>query len=365
MVPLVGGQLTIDQIHLAIRFFLSQPTDLLRLFISKKKALINFLTIEFQHRFLKSAYVSGYPYRLIIETGNVCPLRCVLCPTGRRENGLPTGFLSFLDFKKIVDELGDYLIIIDLYNWGEPLLNTEIFEIVRYARDKNILVILSSNLNHFDKAICKKLIRCDLNLLMISLYGASQETVETYQRGNNFENVIENVRRVVEEKRKSKRKKPFLQWRFMVTRYNEHEIPKAIEIAKKIGIDFLELGCFRCDMSKEVFLDNASQFESVREWLPKNERYSMYDYIHKRKKILRKNDCSFLWTQSVVNWDGSVFPCCAVYGERWNFGNMFRSNFREIWNNAKYRASREMIARGKGTGTKTICDICKKNNAQI
>lgn len=355
-------QLGMNQIKLVIKLVMNQPTDLFRLIV-RKKALVNFLTIEFQHRVLKSAYVSGYPYYLTIETGNVCPLRCVFCPTGQREEGLPKGFLRFTDFKKIIDELGDYLYIVELYNWGEPFLNTEIFEMVKYAKDKKIFVTISSSLNHFDKALCQKLIRCDLDLLMISLYGASQETVETYQRGNNFKNVIGNVRLIVGERKKSKRRKPFLQWRFMVTKYNEHEISKAMEIAKKIGIDFLELGYFRCDMSKLPFLNDVSEFESVKEWLPKNEAYSCYDYAHKRKKILPNNDCSFLWTHSVVNWDGSVFPCCAVFDKKWNFGNMFRSNFGKIWNNIKYRASRDKITRDKDIGSKTICHICKRNNA--
>lgn len=355
-------QLQINQIKLITKLIKNQSTDLLRLII-RRKALINFLTVEFQHRFLKSAYVSGYPYYLTIEPGNVCQLKCVLCPTGQREEGLPKGFLNFTNFKKIIDELGDYLYIVELYNWGEPFLNTEIFRMVKYARDRNIFVMISSTLNRFNKALCQKLMGCNLNLLMISLYGASQETVETYQRGNNFKRVIENIKLIVEERRKSKRRKPFLQWRFMVTKYNEHEISEATEIAKKIGIDFLELARLRCYMSKQPFLDTISQFENVKEWLPKNEAYSYYDYAHKGRKILLNNDCSFLWTRSVVNWDGSVFPCCAVFDKKWNFGNMFKSDFGKIWNNIKYRASRDKIARDKEVGPKTACHICKKNNA--
>lgn len=149
----------------------------------------------------------------------------------------------------------------------------------------------------------------------------------------------------------------------MVTKYNEKEISKARDIAKEIGIDFLELGFFRCDMSKLPFLDDSSQFENVKEWLPKNEAYSCYDYTRKRKKVMLENDCSFLWTRSVVNWDGSIFPCCAVFDKRWNFGNMFRTNFREIWNNIRYSSSREKVAKDKEIGPKTICHICRRNNA--
>jgi len=108
-------QIEVNQIKLISKLIKNQSTDLLRLII-KRKALINFLTVQLQHRFLKSAYVSGYPYYLTIEPGNVCQLKCVLCPTGQREEGLPKGFLNFTNFKKIIDELGDYLYIVELYN---------------------------------------------------------------------------------------------------------------------------------------------------------------------------------------------------------------------------------------------------------
>jgi radical SAM protein with 4Fe4S-binding SPASM domain len=134
-------------------------------------------------------------------------------------------------------------------------------------------------------------------------------------------------------------------------------------LAKEIGVDHIEFAKILCDMSQRFFLDPESQFENVKEWLPHDERYSAYDNILKRRKKALKNDCSSLWTRSVMNWDGTIFPCCNVYGKKWGFGNALEEGFTTIWNNDDYRSSRERVANGKITMKKTICDICAQNKA--
>jgi len=351
-----------DEIKHALIFIRDQPRDLFGI-LMKPKAILNFFLVEFQHRFLKNSHVAGFPYHLTVETGNFCPLHCPLCPTGQGKEGLPKGFLTFENFKKIIDELCDYLLIVELYNWGEPFLNNEFFKMIRYAKDKNIIVTTSSNLNIFDDKMCRELIDSGLNLLMVSLDGASQETVETYQRGNNFAKVISNMKKIIEEKRKLGSQKPLVQWKFFVTKFTEKEMPKARKLAKEIGVNYIEFAKILCDMSQRFFLDPGSQFENVKEWLPNNEHYSAYDNASKRRKKALKNDCSSLWTRAVMNWDGTIFPCCNVYEKKWGFGNALEEGFSTIWNNNDYWSSRERVVSGKITVKKTICHMCAQNKA--
>ena len=72
---------------------------------------------------LKHTRLCYLPTRISIETGNICNLKCPLCPTGRKDPGPSRGFMAFEDYKKIIDELSRDLILVRLYNWGEPLLN--------------------------------------------------------------------------------------------------------------------------------------------------------------------------------------------------------------------------------------------------
>ncbi len=233
---------------------------------------------------------------------------------------------------------------------------------IRYAYNRGIKVNLSSNLNYFNKAMAEELVKSGCALLLVSLYGASQESASKYQVGINFNRVMDNARAIVAA-RKGKGA-PFLTWEFGITRYNEHEIPKARQMARGV-FDRLWLAPISCDMGEQLFMDKQNQFENVKEWLPEDERWSMYSYSRKERKNIRRNSCSFLYSQSVINWDGSVSPCCAYYDGQYDFGNMFETNFNHIWNNQSYRASRKLIFKSKESKVKTICAICKKNDAML
>jgi radical SAM protein with 4Fe4S-binding SPASM domain len=76
----------------------------------------------------------------------------------------------------------------------------------------------------------------------------------------------------------------------------------------------------------------------------------------KKKQI----KCNLLWKTAVINWDGAVLPCCAVYGERHAFGNVFEEPFVSIWNNEKYRSARQEVL-NKREKSPTICHTCKEN----
>ena len=138
------------------------------------KQKINFF-LSYIHYYLKSLHLYSYPPKIFIDTFNKCNLRCELCPTGKNAEGREKGSMDFSVFKKIMDEIGDYLWILNLYNWGEPLLNKELFRMVRYAKQKKIDVVISTNLNIFNDDICSEMINSGLDQLIVSLDGTSQE----------------------------------------------------------------------------------------------------------------------------------------------------------------------------------------------
>lgn len=325
---------------------------------------INYFLILLARKF-KLTRVFAYPIKLTVCSGNVCNLKCALCPVGQNDKGRNKGLMEFCTFKKIIDECGPYLYKLDLFNWGEPFLNKDIFKMVRYAKKFKIKVIISSNLKHFNEKVCSELIKSGVDDLIVSLDGTSQESVNKYQVGNDFNEVISNIKKLVKEKKALNSIKPIIQWRFLVNRYNENEIEEAKDLAKEIGVDKLEITIFRCDMGNELLFTSKEQFENVQEWLPGNETLSMYDYPNKMKKKTKVKECSWLWTQATINWNGSVSPCCAVWHEKFDFGNINSVSFRKIWNNKKYQEARRINRGDRINALDSICSICYLNNATI
>ncbi|MDD5192067.1 MAG: radical SAM protein [Candidatus Nanoarchaeia archaeon] len=324
------------------------------------KKFMNLVLIAFQHGFIKNSRVLGYPTRLVIEPINICNLKCPLCPTGQGNKAQPRGKIRLSDFKLIINELGDYLYEIDLFNWGEPFLNPEIYSMVSYARSKNIRVKISTNFNTLKPGEIKKIVKSGLSSIIISLDGASQESLDKYRTGSNFEKVILNIRALVLEKKKQNSRYPKIIWQFLIMKHNEHEIDKAKKIAEQLGIE-IEFRPVRTDLGKEIFENDKKKIEDYKEWLPSRDIYSRFDYKNKKRKV-RIKTCMFLWTQSAIGWDGEVFPCCAVYDYKYSFGNMFKEGrFKNVWNNYKYKEARKMVRTRKITDSSIVCGPCMVN----
>lgn len=307
--------------------------------------------------FLGHAYLWYFPNKLTIDIGNVCNLKCPLCPTGRGDRGASRGLMAFEDFKTIIDQIGKYLTNLELYNWGEPLLHRDLVRMVRYAKRKKIPVCISTNLNTLDRKMAEELISTNIDKIFISCDGASPETYAKYRVGGNFDRVIANIRLLTEAKERSGNHYTRLVFLFHVFRHNEHEIERAKALARELGIE-ARINRMRTDMGKEIFEKDRESIERDGEWIPENPVYSAFDLARKRKK--KKVGCKDLWSTAVINWDGSVLPCCAVYGERYAFGNVLRESFRSIWNNGRYKAARREVKNGVGD-SHTICHTCREN----
>jgi len=307
------------------------------------------------YTFLGKTRLPYYPSKISIESGNLCNLRCPLCPTGQQDKSAKKGFISFDIFKKIVDEMGQYLTVIRLYNWGEPMLNKDFLRMVHYAKERGINIKISTNLSmRMEDDQIEALVKAGLEKIYISCNGASSETYLKYHVGGDFDLVMDNMKRLVQKKREIPGCHTKLVWLFHVFKHNEHEIAAAKELAKKIGVK-IKISKMRPDMGKEVFETTQRALERDRAWMPDNPEFTVVST--KQKKRI---GCMLPWTETMINWDGSVLPCCAVYSEKYAFGNILENSFKEIWNNDMYIAARKEIL-GIKNDKQTICHICKSS----
>ena len=128
------------------------------------------------------------PHILNIEPGNICNLSCPLCPTGSNDPSLKKGMCSFKLFQKVFDQLNGQLECVNLYSWGEPLLNIELGEIIRYIKGSKrpVKVITSTNLNIKDRRALDDFIASGIDEVIVSCDGATKESYVKYRIGGNF-----------------------------------------------------------------------------------------------------------------------------------------------------------------------------------
>lgn len=323
------------------------------------RRILNLALNRFQ-LFLRLPKIIGYPTYLVFETTNICNLRCPLCPTGQGLEGRLKGKLSFANFKKIIDEMGVYLYSLRLENWGEPLLNDELFDMITYAKSRRINVSFNTNFTLFNEERARRMILSGLDSVKISLDGATEDSYAKYRVGGDFSKVVENIKLLTGIRDKLKKKNPFIEIQFIVMKHNENEIMQMQKLCSELKVDGLFIERLRPGMREELFDSSGRSIEKFKDWLPADSRHSIFNYGTKSRKFSPKI-CYYLWTSIIVNWDGIVTPCCSIYDECHNFGNIFIDGFRKIWNNPKYISSRKLMGRRIKDDEATVCMNCFKN----
>jgi radical SAM protein with 4Fe4S-binding SPASM domain len=340
--------------------------DIINNWIAKEVALYQVLKVLTLKRIVNAAKISasflisaifkknvvwGVPVILNVEPTNICNLRCPLCITGSLQMKRPYGRMSFEMFKKSINNIEDKLIYITLYHQGEPYLNPEFSNFVRYAKDKNIYVTTSSNAHFFDKKTAERVVSSGLDSMILSLDGVTQKSYERYRKGGSLEKVKEGINNIVTAKKNLKSFTPYLLLQFLVMKHNEHEIDNVKELAAELKVDRLLI------KTTQVYTK-----EEAIEWLPNNEQYRRYDFNEKGLSVKRGSGiCPRPWLTSLVDWDGQVVPCCFDKNGEFAMGDFRKdTKFNIIWNSKKYNEFRIKMLKNRDS-----IDICKNCNYGI
>jgi len=244
----------------------------------------------------------GLPMTISFEPTTACNLRCPECPSGLRIFTRETGNLKEDFFRATIDDLYKDLMYLIFYFQGEPYINPKFLDMVKYASDKGIYTITSTNGHFLNDDNARKTIESGLDRLIISVDGTTQEVYENYRKEGNLEAVLQGARNVVKWKKQLNSSTPHLIFQFLVVKPNEHQIPEIYKLAKEIGIDEVKL------KTAQVY-----DYEHGNELIPEQQKYSRYskqnDGTYRVKNQLL-NHCWKLWHACVITWDGLVVPCC-------------------------------------------------------
>jgi radical SAM protein with 4Fe4S-binding SPASM domain len=297
-------------------------------------------------RLLKRPVQWGLPISISFEPTTSCNLRCPECPSGLRDFTRPTGMLEKDFFRQTIDDIHKDILYLIFYFQGEPYLNKDFLEMVKYASGKGIYTATSTNAHYLTDEAARKTVESGLDRLIISIDGTTQEVYQQYRVGGKIDKVIAGAKNIVKWKKELKSKTPFVFFQFLVVKPNEHQIEEIKKLGAEIGVD-------------EVRFKTAQVYDYENDpnnLIPVNEKFSRYkknkEGIHEAKNKLA-NHCWKLWQANVITWDGMVVPCCFDKDASHRLGNLKNQSFKEIWHNDNYKQFRKELM----TSRKNI-DIC-------
>jgi len=289
----------------------------------------------------------GLPVHLTVEPTNICNLQCPVCETGAGILGRPKGYMSLDSFKKILDSVGEQVNTMLFYGMGEPLLNKDAYDMIRYATGKGIYVSTCTNGEILDTA---GLVRSKLSELSFQISGLTQETHEQYRVGGHMDKVMDNLAKAVELKAKGLIDTK-IQVGFIVMKHNEHEVSRVEkEMKEKMGADevIIIAPCVRTVEQGKKFMPTDSKY-----WYYNREAFARGDLLPRRRP---DNRCWWIYYSTVIWWDGNVVPCCRDAQGKHIMGNVLEQPFVDIWNGWEYGNFRRQIAtRQSGVD---LCRLC-------
>jgi radical SAM protein with 4Fe4S-binding SPASM domain len=288
----------------------------------------------------------GLPLSVSFEPTTACNLRCPECPSGLRAFSRPTGMLQKNFFNEMVDQLAKDIWYLIFYFQGEPFLNPEFLDMVRYASQKKIYTATSTNAHFLDDYNARKTVESGLDRLIISIDGTTQQVYEQYRVGGKLEKVLEGTRNIIKWKKELKSKTPFVIFQFLVVKPNEHQVGDIKQMAKEIGVDELRF------KTAQVY-----DFKNdPNDLIPVNGKYSRYTKTNAGSYEIKNaldNHCWRLWHAPVITWDGLVVPCCFDKDAQHRLGDLKGKPFKEIWQDTGYVQFRSQILQGRRN-----IDIC-------
>jgi radical SAM protein with 4Fe4S-binding SPASM domain len=237
-------------------------------------------------------------------------------------------------FFEILSEVGNRVDSVLLWNYGEPLLHPaipELLEGIRAYACKKVISTTGWKLADFPDLR----FLTSLDEIIVSINGLTQEVYDMHQNNGNLEKVIRGVKRLSLVLEGSKTR---LIMQIIAHKGNLDQIGETQRFADDLGFHEVVIKSFNVMDSKQ---------ETFDAFVPVGTEYSRYkgpspeSYPSTTKG---RHPCS---KSMVINWDGSVNPCCWDYKGKYVLGNVKDGGVYGVWNSPTAQRLRTRVMKGE------------------
>lgn len=294
----------------------------------------------------------AFPQTIVVETTNVCNLRCIHCPQGQ---GLPESpgyrpqYIPWDVYKAMIDEVSQYKItLLRISPAGEALVHPQFLDQIAYAKQKGVGPIdLTTNALTLDnpaiefgeripgKTILDRLIDHGLDIIDISLDAATKGAYERIRLRSNYHRVWSNLHRLLylREAKKSPLK-------VMLSIVDQPEAAGEVE-------KFVEYW--------KPLVDRVL----VRPYLPNlGLTGTKPGDISEKQATIERWPCPQFWKRVTITQEGDIRFCVVDWLDKSRMGNVLTHSIAELWRGAEYERLRGCHLSGRYAEAHDICGPC-------
>lgn len=169
-----------------------------------------------------------FPDCLSIESSYACNLRCVMCPRHFDES-LQGMFPLEMFRERVVPELHRFKYL-HLTGWGEPLMNKDLVEMLRLAKQAGIWACFTTNGLLLKEPLSRKVLETGVDTINISCDASEPDIYEQVRGKGTFKVLMERMDHVNTLRREID-VPTRLEWTFVMMKTNLHQLPDAIRLA--------------------------------------------------------------------------------------------------------------------------------------
>ena len=296
---------------------------------------------------------------LYLEVTNRCNSLCRTCPLtfGPHE---PERDLSFAEMRRVVEQCPGLERVV-LHGIGEPLLNRELPEMIRWLAGRGLHTLFNTNAIALSQRRGDRIVEAGLECLRISIDGATRPTYALLRGVDALEKVVANARAF----RLRHPGTPDCEVFFTCSRANLHELPALVRLVARIGIHTLnvqrlvywgqgmareELALYRNLSEQEAALLEGARATAASEGVLLKASGGTDPVSSLSGRIKARGDgCARPWKLVYVTCHGHLLPCCispftGVPFDELVLGNVLEQPLAELWANGSYRRLRAGLA---------------------
>jgi MoaA/NifB/PqqE/SkfB family radical SAM enzyme len=277
------------------------------------------------------------PSKIYVEATTRCNLDCQFCVRRAWDESL--GDMDGQTFAAILE--GVHVLsrrpTVMFGGIGEPLAHARLPEMVAQAKSLGARVELVTNGTLLSRAMGRALIEAGLDLLWVSIDGATPERYGDLRLGAAMHDVLGNLALFCEGRRAGGRG-PETGIAFVAMRRNIADLPALRDLAGHLGVAHFHVS--------HLLAHTPEMLEET-----------LYPQVPSTRPPQIGGRCPFIESGAVaIGWDGSVSPCVPLlhgsrsflnggerFTQRWSVGRVTDRNLLELWNAQKFQEFRQRV----------------------
>jgi len=347
--------------------------------------------------------------KVLMDFTNRCNLKCIMCHFSIPGRDQLRDEIPIERFEEFAPQILPHVEHLGLSCATEPFMYPKFLDALPIVKKYEVpYVYYVTNATMLRDSQVIKTIESGIDLVMISIDGATKETFEKIRRGSNFDQILANTRLLRDKKIEMGSKTPVIRFNCTLMKNNVHELEDMIHLFKELGgeeIDIRHVTPFEglettglslfehkelanrqldraralatelglqiayCPDNFDLFSSNDAEPKVSTEPTvdaeptantepgpapePAVQDESIEATLAARSQPKpaascrqSKLYCDMPWTMTVIHPDGGVVPCTYWFSHEL-LGNVNEQSFEEVWNGPKYQELRRQLITGE------------------